>query len=293
MVLLLSCALIASAAAQPADFTHFEDVLFPKWVDSMVAADGTPGQFSWLPKWRRNASQNVATIYGATDLVYVMWAVGQLDALDRGKRAAWGTVINSFQDPSTGYFWPFAYEVQNVRNWPWHPTHAAFETLALLGVSPAHEPTAVQALLRNHSAWGPFMDEYVRDSLNIWSGSQEAQSLPGIARAANPEAGQAFYDFYFGWLANFSDAATGYWVPLCGQEDPPPAHCSSADRVNQLGGAFHLYHVHSCFGRAWPHPDKVVDATLASQDSATGRWKEPAGSRVSRDELSNCIDLDG
>eukprot|EP00665_Eupelagonemidae_sp_cell47_P000112 gene111-7904_t len=193
----------------------------------------------------------------------------------------------------TGYFWPFAYEVQNVRNWPWHPTHAAFETLALLGVSPAHEPTAVQALLRNHSAWGPFMDEYVRDSLNIWSGSQEAQSLPGIARAANPEAGQAFYDFYFGWLANFSDAATGYWVPLCGQEDPPPAHCSSADRVNQLGGAFHLYHVHSCFGRAWPHPDKVVDATLASQDSATGRWKEPAGSRVSRDELSNCIDLDG
>lgn len=44
------------------------------------------------------------------------------------------------------------------------------------------------------------------------------------------------------------------------------------DRVNMLGGAFHLYHTFNCFDEAWPYPAKVVDATLATQ-RADGMWE--------------------
>jgi hypothetical protein len=197
--------------------------------------------------------------------------------------------------------------VQNVANWPWHPSHAALETLALLGAAPRFKMSAVDALLRNSSAWVPFMEEWVQNTTNVWGGSQQAQSLPGIARSADPSASSPFFDFYFGWLANHSDAATGYWVPRCARRgDAPPLQegdgapqphkrCSAADPINQLGGAFHLYHVHECFGKAWPHPTSVVDATLASQDPASGMWRTGEQYPVSlwSGIPSNCIDLDG
>jgi hypothetical protein len=36
--------------------------------------------------------------------------------------------------------------------------------------------------------------------------------------------------------------------------------------VEQLGGAFHLYHMYSCFNKEWLHPAKVVDTTLQIQN---------------------------
>ena len=65
-------------------------------------------------------------------------AVGLLDSLSDDDRTSWASVINKFQNPTTGWYTPFAWEKQNQANWPWHPTHAAVETLALLGHSPAY-----------------------------------------------------------------------------------------------------------------------------------------------------------
>ena len=43
-------------------------------------------------------------------------------------------------------------------------------------------------------------------------------------------------------------------------------------KVDQLGGAFHLYHVYNCFNKTWLHPAKVVDTTLSIQNKTTGMW---------------------
>merc|ERR1712224_828737 len=118
---------------------------------------------------------------------------------------------------------------------------------------------------------------------DIWGGSQQAQSLPGIARSADPSESFDFYNWYFDWLGNHSNASTGYWS--ASQKG------RSADLVDQLGGAFHLYHVYSCFGRQWLYPDKVVDTTLSIQDAKTGMWR--VGGAPKPSSLSFCIDLDG
>ena len=65
-------------------------------------------------------------------------AVGLLESLTDVERASWAAVINKFQNATTGWYTAFEWEKQNQKNWPWHPTHAAVETLALLGHSPAY-----------------------------------------------------------------------------------------------------------------------------------------------------------
>ena len=84
-----------------------------------------------------------------------MHTVGLLDGLSLADRLQWSEVINGFQDPTTGWYVPYAWEAQNIGNWPWHPTHAAVETLGLLGQAPRYAMTAAEAILRNSSGWAP------------------------------------------------------------------------------------------------------------------------------------------
>ena len=86
-----------------------------------------------------------------------------------------------------------------------------------------------------------------------------------------PEREIRLHDWAFKWLDAHADPATGYWAG------------KTPNRVHQLGGAFHMYHLYACFGREWPYAARVVDATLASQ-RADGMWHPPP---------STCIDLDG
>lgn len=105
------------------------------------------------------------------------------------------------------------------------------------------------------------------------------QGIAAVMRASTPATRtkhDAFYSWYFSYLSNHSSADTGYWPG------------KTASLTDQLGGAFHLYHIYHCFNKPWPHPQKVVDTTLSIQNKSTGMWL-PFGP----DKLSNCIDLDG
>jgi hypothetical protein len=107
------------------------------------------------------------------------------------------------------------------------------------------------------------------------------QGLAAVMRSSSPNevAFTEFYEWYFEYLRDHSDATTGYWV------------AKTKDKVNQLGGAFHLYKMFSCFNLSWQYPDKVVDTTLATQNQTDGMWR--TGNGGTHPGLSNCIDLDG
>jgi hypothetical protein len=83
---------IATAADPPPnttahDFTSFEEDLLPRWVDSF-RVNQTPGAFTWTP------AHNETSLYGATDLVYLLFRfVRCLVVVDRrGARFAWDIV---------------------------------------------------------------------------------------------------------------------------------------------------------------------------------------------------------
>lgn len=181
---------------------------------------------------------------------------------------------------------PFEWEDQNKGNWPWHPTGAALEALDLLDCPtciPQYRMAAEEALLDNRSAWLPFMNKNLRDSDGIWSGSQQAQGIAAIIQSASPavatEQYAGFVDWYFQYLHNQSSPKTGFFPG------------KTMDKTDMLGGAFHLYKAYSCFGKAWPHAEKVVDTTLALQNKSDGMWR--VGDSGRDPGLSFCLDLDG
>ena len=69
-VLLVLVSVLTYASCAPVDLTSFEDNIFPQWLALFRTSDA-PGQFSWLPKGARNASQGTS-LYGTTDLVYTL-----------------------------------------------------------------------------------------------------------------------------------------------------------------------------------------------------------------------------
>ena len=72
---------------------------------------------------------------------------------------------------------PYAWEKQNTANWPWHPSGAALEALALLNCASACTPryamAADGAILDDPTQWEAFMDVNVANNTNIWGGSQQ------------------------------------------------------------------------------------------------------------------------
>ena len=145
-----STATSTSTGATPPmfDFWQFEVELMGKWVASMRSGEGGPGEYSWLPARLRKPGQSTS-IYGTTDVAYAMFATGQLSELSLSElsladRVAWATIINGFQNASTGWYDPAPWEVQNEASFfffffltPWHPTGPALEALDLLDCGPA------------------------------------------------------------------------------------------------------------------------------------------------------------
>ncbi len=109
-----------------------------------------------------------------------------------GARDAWCDIVNSFQNPATGFYWPHLWEAQNRLNWPWHPTHAAVETLALLNCTVRHELTDIDRILRNESRWRPFLDDWIANATDSWSASQQV-----LLRAVVQSCFVFFVGFFF------------------------------------------------------------------------------------------------
>ena len=92
-----------------------------------------------------------------------MYSTRMLDDVSEEEKGQWCDIINTFQDQESGWYWPYEWENQNVPNWPWHPTHAAVETLAILGCKVRHELTELDRMLRNETLWPLFMQHYITD----------------------------------------------------------------------------------------------------------------------------------
>ena len=328
--------LLPLVVGQSYSFCAFEDTIFPRWIARFRVANtnstsSSVGAYSLLPTTFANGSatiHNKISLYGATDLVYAMHAVGQLTLRTNNAttRAAWGALIGSFQNKSTGFPTLYSWEKMHTANppyaaVPWHAAGAMVDTMQLLasvdGAAAAALPppsaltipfTSVGALLNGgESAWIEFMQKWLTNYSDVWMGSQAVQSLAVIVKLAptgedvrNATKG-AFFTFLRAYLNRTASNTTGMW-------DGKPHQ----DAKHQLGGAFHIFHVLECFGLEWPFPARAVDATLASQDcySATNKsavfrgsgtwgcvgnacaWANRATSWPTKTP-SSCIDLDG
>ena len=284
------------------NFFEFEDKVFPQWRELFRVGDAEAGEFSLLPTRKENRT----SFYGTTDMVYALHAAGQLDQLSADVRLRWSQTINRFQNLTTGWYDLAPWEAMHCANPPyanhtWHAAGAAVETLRLLSSSgpaanQAKQPFmpsvpfhSVLALLRaGPDAWTVFMKHWLTNYADVWMGSQAVQSLAAVLKLSHlgldDGSQSAFFDWFFSFLDQTISSTTGMWD---GQPHQPA--------MQQLGGAFHIFHVYQCFHRSWPDAEASVDTTLTAQDTDSGVWggHHAWSARSSWKAISSCIDLDG
>lgn len=259
------------------DFTHFETALLPQWV-SLFRAGSTPGAFSFLSS---NASASGPTLYGAADVAHALATTGLLASLSAADREAWAAQINSFQDPSTGFYRLQPWEQAGLQ--PWHAGAYATAALVLLGAQPAHPLAwAVSVAEGGPAAWAAEFDGLLNATTptcpSIWCMGHKIAAFPAallMTRGASRDA--AFFSWWAGvFLQSAVDPKTAMWCerPEWG---PPNVAC--------LGGAFHMDFVLTALRAPLFLPRTLVSVVAGMQSEGTGLW--------GGDKDPSYIDLDG
>lgn len=259
----LSFLLFVCCAAQPFDFTHFEEALLPRWLDLFRAAP-EPGAFSFLSA---NASAAGATLYGSADVAHVLATVNALN-LTAVDRAAWAARLNAFQDPSTGFFRLRPWEQAGLQ--PWHSGAYATAALALLGVQPAAPLRwAVGVAEGGEAAWNAtfsgLLNATTSTCSSIWCMAHKIAAFPAALLMTRGTVRDA--PFFAWWerafLAPAVDNATAMWCERAAWAPPAPA-C--------LGGAFHMDFVLLALRAPLFLPATLARVAAGMQDNATGLW---------------------
>ena len=206
-----------------------------------------PGQYRrWL---RQNAAGNRdldPTLYGAVDAAHILYTLGELPG-EGAERAAWLAELRRNQDPATGLF-------ADAQHHTIHATAFTVGALELFDARPQHPlhglaPHATRDGLRT-----------LLDSLDWthqpWAESHRGAGIYGamvLAGSVPPE----WSDWYFEWLWENQDPATGLWRRGCICDKS--GGLRGAPLFHHLASSFHYLFNHDHARRALRHTEPLVD----------------------------------
>lgn len=242
--------------------------------------------FDWVNSFRVNNQtgyfsvkhdQDSATLYGLTDMVYILLISNQLDDyLSKYRdieKKTWINKIQSYQNPKTGWFkeafFNYGFHFKE------HSTAFATSALKLLGAEPIFDfkiakklktQIHVEKWLKKVPEWG----------LLFWAGSHRGGGVGAIFATTNRLPHNNFFKWYFEWLNKNADPKVGYW--RIGWNHKLKKRLS----IQELGGSIHYYWIYEYLNHPIPYPEKVIDSTLVLQNE-WGLWDK---------DVSYCIDLD-
>ncbi|MFW9900213.1 MAG: hypothetical protein ACFFDY_02865 [Candidatus Thorarchaeota archaeon] len=249
----------------------FLDNIFD-WVDSFKV-NGNSGHFS-VERDKKKQS-----LYGICDIVYNLVIPNQLDHYlelnineDLQK---WIEVIQSFQDPKTGWIKEPGFNFG--LHFKEHSSAFATSVLKLLDSSPSYDfkiskkldsKKKVERWLKRVPEWGVL----------FWPGSHRGGGIGAIFATLGKESypHENFFDWYFDWLDRKADPNVGFW--RLGWNHKIKRRLTK----HELGGSIHYYWIYEFLNHPIPCPEKVIDSTLLLQNNL-GLWDG---------DISYCIDLD-
>lgn len=277
--LLLLAALLglkASSAAAEAvvyDFRGFEDQLEPYLVlyhDPAFAYDphDLRGDFSYQRGQARD-------LYGSADVVYLLWTAGQIeDRTTPEGRAAWAALIQSYQDPATGWFT----RGNETLHFKEHATAYATGALALLGARPRDPFRWAHKITASREATGRWLSGIWWDE--VWEGSHQGGGVAASLLMTDAAPDQ-WFDWYLDWLDREVNPRTGLWQRAFFNR------FTERPTMHDLGGAAHFWWIYQHRGRPIPCPERVIDTVLALQ-LESGLWDR----KLKKGDFPYCINLD-
>jgi hypothetical protein len=165
-------------------------------------------------------------------------------------RASWVAAMQQFQNPETGLFEDGSH----------HEIHTTAYVLASLEFFEAGAKYPLKALhpLKERGAMAAFLDGlHWHDE--PWLDSQQGAGIYS-ALHLNRECSPEWEDWYFAWLWEEEDPATGFWR----KDKPLPLHDKDAPvpLFHYLGGSFHYLFNVVYAHRPQRYPEKAIDTCL-------------------------------
>jgi hypothetical protein len=247
------------------DFRALEREIITDWMAQFKSGKGI-GEYSYK-------IGGPTSLYGTTDMLISTFILDDL-LLDESQRDEWAQVINRFQDPHTGW-----YKKSYTLHYKEHTSAYAVAALHLIDRKPRYPFSWKYNILKSQKAQEQWIKRDWRMLWSlIWPGSHVISGVPAMLAMTN-QGNETFFDWYFDWLDAQADPNSGFYM----RGIPHKLGLIREPRMQDLGGAFHMYYVYEWFDRKWPYPEKIVDQCLRLQHN-NGFWDK---------DVTYCIDLDG
>ena len=260
-------------APSPYDFAGFYNQLEPyllRYHDPAFPDRPTDlrGRFSYQPG-------GAYDLYGSCDVVYLLWTIGELEPRTTAAgRAEWAGLIQSFQDPSTGWF-DRGNETPHFKE---HATAYATGALALLGARPRYPFRWAEKITASRKSTERWLGGIWWDV--VWVGSHQGGGV-AAALAMSDSAPEEWFDWYFDWLDHEVNPVTGLWQRAFYNR------VITRPNKNDLGGAAHFWWIYEYRHRPLPFPERVIDTCLKLQ-LESGLWDR----KPRKGDFPYCINLD-
>lgn len=213
-------------------------------------AGDTPGAYRrWRWQNEKKTRDLGVTVYGCTDAAHLLYTLGELPG-DTATRVAWIAQLQGYQNPATGLF-------PSGDHHTLHTTAFTVGALELFDAKPLH-PLHGLAEYAARDGLRALLDSL--DWTNKpWPESHRGAGLYGAMTLAGPAPAE-WQDWYFEWLWENQDAATGLWRRGCirNQNGSP----KGAPLFHHLASSFHYLFNHDYARRPLRFTEPLVDFCL-------------------------------
>lgn len=226
---------------------------FVEWIvrdfEPRVRVDGRAGAYA------RTAGGGQVHLYGTADMACIFYTLDLLPR-DEPKRAEWIGILQSLQDPASGYL-----AARPADHSVLHNTAFALGALNLLGALPRHPLSFAREV-----SWPEKLVAFL-DGLDwrtrVYRDSHDGAGLASAVALVPGTVGPEWFEAYFAYTDGKFDPANGMMgvgKPACGDTD-------------QVGGTFHYAFLYEHFRRPIPCPEARTEAILRLQ-LPSGNWRD-------------------
>jgi hypothetical protein len=191
-----------------------------------------------------------AELYGTSDAAIIQYTIGELPEKPE-ERQEMIQMLQSFQDTETGLF-------TGAGHHPIHATAFAISALELLDAKPLRSLEDLKEI-RSREGLNQFLAG-LDWCCEPWRDSQKGAGIYA-AMVLSGEADEAWEEWYFEWLWQEADPATGLWrkgaVSAAGDDSSP-----GAPLFHHLAGSFHYLFNQNYRKRPLRYPDRLADTCL-------------------------------
>ncbi len=204
---------------------------------------GEPGQYAqWITQNEKGNRNLGATPYGCANAVNILYTIGELPT-DVEQRQAFVKVLQGFQNEDTGLF-------TNPGNFETHTTAFVSGALNLLDAQPLYRATGFDGY-RTKEGLFAFMDE-IDWAENPWLGAHLGAGIYA-SMLLTGTASDEWEDYYFEWLDQNADEATGLWKK---------GALKGAEAFHYLASTFHYVFNYEYAKRPLPYPKELLETCV-------------------------------